>query len=39
MRQPWKILLLLVLLGLGATAPALAGVPRVIFADDFGYAT
>jgi hypothetical protein len=38
MRKPWKILLLLLVLGMGA-APALASVPKVIFADDFGYAT
>jgi hypothetical protein len=39
MRKPWKVLLLLAVLGLGAAAPALASVPKVIFADDFGYAT
>jgi hypothetical protein len=32
-------MLLLALLLAGITAPALAGVQKVIFADEFGYAT
>ena len=39
MRIAWKFLLVLALLALGAAAPAYASVPKVIFADDFGYAT
>jgi hypothetical protein len=41
MRHAWKVLIALALVGIGiaAVGPALASVPKVIFADEFGYAT
>ena len=39
MRIVWSVLVLLAVLAVGATAPALAGVPKVVFADEFGWAT
>jgi hypothetical protein len=39
MRITWKILLVFAVLIFGAAAPALAGVPKVIFVDEFGWAT
>jgi hypothetical protein len=39
MRKPWRVLLILAVLGLGVASGAVASVPKVIFADDFGYAT
>ena len=39
MRSAWKLLLVLGLVAFGALAPATAGVQKVIFADEFGYAT
>jgi hypothetical protein len=39
MRIAWKFLLVLTVLALGVAAPAFAGVPKVIFADEFGWAT
>ncbi len=39
MRIAWKLMLLLAVLAMGAAAPALASVPKVVFCDDFGYAT
>ncbi len=39
MRIAWKSLFVLAVLLLSASAPALAGVPKVIFADEFGWAT
>lgn len=38
MRSAWKALFLLALLALAAL-PALASVPKVIFTDEFGFAT
>jgi hypothetical protein len=39
MRIAWKFVLVFALLALGAAAPGFAGVPRVIFADEFGWAS
>jgi hypothetical protein len=39
MRTAWKFLFVLSVLALGVAAPAFASVPRVIFADEFGWAT
>jgi hypothetical protein len=39
MRTAWKFLFVFAVLALGAAAPAFASVPRVIFADEFGWAT
>lgn len=39
MRIAWKFLLVFAVLALGAAAPTFASVPKVIFADDFGYPT
>jgi hypothetical protein len=39
MRIAWKFLLVFAVLALGAAAPAFASVPKVIFADEFGWAT
>jgi hypothetical protein len=38
MRIAWKFLLVFAVIALGAAAPALASVPKVIFADEFGFA-
>jgi hypothetical protein len=39
MRIARKFLLVLAVLAFGAAAPAFASVPKVIFADEFGWAT
>ena len=39
MRHAWKALLVLAVLAAGAATPAVAGVQKVIFADEFGYPT
>ena len=39
MRNAWKLLPLLALLALSAAVPVLASVPKVVFSDEFGYAT
>jgi hypothetical protein len=38
MRTFWKFFMLLAVLGLGFAAPAVAGVPKVVFFDEFGFA-
>lgn len=38
MRITWKLMLVFSVLVLGASAPTFASVPRVIFADEFGFA-
>jgi len=38
MRNFYRLLIVLAVLGLGF-APALASVPKVVFCDDFGWAT
>ena len=39
MRNAWKALLFLTVLVAGFATPAAAGVPKVLFHDDFGYPT
>ena len=39
MRNAWKALLVLTVLVAGAASPALAGVQKVVFAEEFGFAT
>ena len=39
MRNAWKLLSILAMLAVVAAAPVLASVPKVIFSDEFGYAT
>jgi hypothetical protein len=39
MRTVWKLSLVLGVLTVGAAAPAFASVPKVIFGEEFGWAT
>ncbi len=39
MRISWKALLVLAVLGLGFAGQVSAGVPKVVFVDEFGYVT
>jgi len=39
MRIAWRVLLVLGVLTLGVAAPLMASVPKVIFSDEFGWAT